>query len=79
MHNFSVSLRTSFNPPDINRFRSDTGKAITYTLLNIRYPGKCPKPLQHTYKHTHTHTHTYKHPIHLINQLVRILKQKNFD
>ena len=32
--NFSVWLRTGFNPPDINRFQSDTGKYFPSEFRN---------------------------------------------
>ena len=41
MHDFSVWLRTGFNPPYINRFQSDTANMINYLksfqfqMLNI--------------------------------------------
>ena len=31
--NFSVWLITGYNPPDINRFRSDTGKAFKFEYI----------------------------------------------
>ena len=33
--NLSVWLKTGYNPPDINRFRSDTGKAFILEHLPL--------------------------------------------
>ena len=34
-HNFSVLLRTSSNPADINRFQSHTGKGLAFILHTL--------------------------------------------
>ncbi len=38
VHNFSVCLRTGYNPTDINRFRSHTWKINWFSPTNVKNP-----------------------------------------